>query len=118
MYLSETTLQLLWTILYGHNDDRYSGQVHHSLHYIVNPSFRTVLSVSPDEQSDLLRDLPHHAVPAAPLRQGEEPGCTPGLDHDDLCGCVSTLLSKQQANLHSVITPLQGWPHQGAFSSF
>lgn len=83
MYLSETTLQLLWTILYGHNDDRYSGQVHHSLHYIVNPSFRTVLSVSPDEQSDLLRDLPHHAVPAAPLRQGEEPGCTPGLDHDD-----------------------------------
>jgi len=42
------------------------------------------------EQSVFLHHIAHHAVPAAPVRQGAEPGRAPGVDHDDTRGSVSS----------------------------
>ncbi|XP_051525196.1 alkaline ceramidase 1-like [Myxocyprinus asiaticus] len=43
---------------------------------------------SRDEYFHLFCHLPNNAVPAAPICQGEEPGRTSGLVHDDLCCCI------------------------------
>ena len=45
------------------------------------------------EQPDLLHHISHDALPAAPVRQREEPGGPPGVAHDDLRGSASPLLS-------------------------
>lgn len=42
------------------------------------------------EQRVFLHHIAHHAVPAAPVRQGAEPGRAPGVAHDDTRGSVSS----------------------------
>ena len=45
------------------------------------------------EQPDLLHHISHDAVPAAPLREREAPGRSPGVAHDGLRRSASLLLS-------------------------
>lgn len=44
-----------------------------------------------DKQLFFLHYISHHALPAAPLRQREEPGDPHSLDHDDICRSVDHL---------------------------
>lgn len=61
---------------------KLSVKTHLLVHWPMSPT---------DEQLHFLHYSSHHALPSAPLCQREEPGYSPGLDHDDICRSVTLI---------------------------